>query len=196
MNIHVSIIEKVEDCVMKIEPKEFINNNCVYTIRSANEKDAETLSKIREQIDGETEYLDREKGEAFIDETGFIKIIKQDRKSRNNLFLVAEVNEQLVGFSRCEGNNLKRFSHKVEFGVCVLKKYWGFGIGKNLLNESILWADLNEIKKMTLNVIETNEKAIKIYKNAGFEVEGILKGDKILSDGKFYNTILMGRFKR
>lgn len=28
---------------------------------------------------------------------------------------------------------LKRFSHKVEFGVCVLKEYWGYGIGKNLL---------------------------------------------------------------
>ncbi|GAB2700938.1 hypothetical protein GCM10027018_20300 [Paenibacillus thermoaerophilus] len=48
---------------------------------------------------------------------------------------------------------------------------------------------------MTLNVLETNEKAIQLYKRFGFEVEGILKNDKVLSDGKYYNTIMMGRFK-
>ena len=85
-------------------------------------------------------------------------------------------------------------AHKVEFGVCVLQEYWGYGIGKNLLKKSIQWADSNDIKKITLNVLETNDKAIKLYEKYGFEVEGILTKDKILSDGKYYNTILMGRF--
>lgn len=90
---------------------------------------------------------------------------------------------------------MKRFSHKIEFGVCVLKEFWGYGIGKNLLKESISWADSNGIKKITLNVLETNEKAIKLYQKLGFEIEGILKKDKILSDGNYYNTMIMGRFK-
>jgi RimJ/RimL family protein N-acetyltransferase len=102
--------------------------------------------------------------------------------------------DSIVGFSRCEGNKLKRTSHKVEFGICVLKGYWGYGIGKNLLKETIDWADSNEIKKITLSVLETNDKAIKLYEKHGFEVEGILKKDKMLSDGNYYNTILMGRF--
>lgn len=152
------------------------------------------MADVRLQIDGETENLDREKGEAYIDETGFKKIIKNDTESINNLFLVAEVDKRIVGFSRCEGNRLKRTSHKVEFGICVLKEFWGYSIGKKLLKESVHWADSNGIKKITLNVIETNNKAIMLYKKYGFEVEGILKKDKILSDGKYYNTILMGRF--
>jgi RimJ/RimL family protein N-acetyltransferase len=147
------------------------------------------------EIDGESENLDREKGEAYIDEAGFKQIINNDTNSLNNLFLVAEVDGKLVGFSRCEGNNLKRTSHKVEFGVCVLKEFWGYGIGKNLLKESINWADTNGIKKINLSVIETNENAIKLYAQNGFEVEGILKIDKLLSDGNYYNTILMGRIK-
>jgi ribosomal protein S18 acetylase RimI-like enzyme len=159
-------------------------------------EDAKSLSEVRLQIDGETENLDREKGEAYIDESGFKQIIKDDTESSRNLFLVAEANEKIVGFSRCEGNKLKRFSHKVEFGVCVLKEYWGYGIGRNLLKESIDWADSNEIKKITLNVLETNDKAIKLYEKYGFEVEGILKKDIILSDGNYYNTVVMGRFKR
>ncbi|AEN88747.1 Acetyltransferase, GNAT family [Priestia megaterium WSH-002] len=50
------------------------------------------------------------------------------------------------------------------------------------------------MKKMTLNVLETNKKAIDLYTKFGFEVEGVLKNDKVLSDGKFYNTVVMGRF--
>lgn len=46
---------------------------------------------------------------------------------------------------------------------------------------------------MELNVIETNEKAISLYQKNGFAVEGVLKKDKRLSDGNFYNTIVMGR---
>lgn len=83
----------------------------------------------------------------------------------------------------------------MEFGVCVLKDFWGYGIGRNLLEKSISWADSNEIKKMTLNVLETNDRATKLYKSLGFEIEGVLKNDKILSDGKYHNTIVMGRFK-
>ncbi|MFC4409643.1 GNAT family N-acetyltransferase [Chungangia koreensis] len=166
-----------------------------YIIRSAEEKDAKELAAVRLQIDGETENLDRERGEGFIDEEGFKQRIQTDTEHPKNLFLVAEIDGRIVGFSRCEGTNLKRLSHKVEFGVCVLKDYWGLAIGKNLLEVSINWADSHDIRKMVLSVLETNEKAIKLYESYNFEVEGIVKKDKKLSDGKFYSTILMGRFK-
>ncbi|MFD1775035.1 GNAT family N-acetyltransferase [Paenibacillus rhizophilus] len=180
---------------MKIEEQKFKVNGLSYTVRSALVQDAKSLSEIRVQIDGETENLDRERGEGFIDAPGFEQIIKADTESRVNLFLVAEADGRLVGFSRCEGNTLKRFSHKVEFGICVLKDYWGFGIGKNLLMQSVSWADSNGISKIMLNgVLETNVKAIQLYKKFGFEVEGVLKNDKVLSDGKYYNTVVMGRF--
>ncbi|MFD0698092.1 GNAT family N-acetyltransferase [Paenibacillus sp. GCM10027628] len=133
---------------MIIDKQDFLVNGISYTIRSATEKDAKDLSALRLQIDGETENLDREKGEAFIDIPGFEQIIKTDTENRRNLFLVAVVDDRIVGYSRCEGNQLNRFAHKIEFGVGVL----------------------------------------------GFEIEGILKNDKILSDGKYYNTIIMGRF--
>ncbi|EEK78732.1 N-acetyltransferase [Bacillus cereus] len=178
---------------MLIKGQEFHINGLTYTIRSAVETDAEQLSEIRVQIDGETENMDREAREGFIDKIGFQKIIKADNEETKNLFLVAEVHNRIVGFSRCEGSNLKRLSHKIEFGVCVLKEFWGYGMGKSLLQQSIYWADENEIKKISLQVLETNEKAIQLYQKLGFEVEGILKNDKRLSDGKYYNTVVMGR---
>lgn len=179
---------------MIINKQEFNINGLNYTIRSAIDKDANDLSDLRVQIDGETENMDREKGEAFIDTAGFEQIIKTDTESLRNIFLVASVDKRIIGYSRCEGSDLKRSTHKVEFGVGVLKDYWGYGIGKNLLKESISWADSIGIKKMTLNVLETNEKAIRLYSKLGFVIEGKLKNDKILSDGKYYSTIIMGRF--
>lgn len=180
---------------MKITPKEFCINKLYYIIRSATENDAAMLSKVRLQIDGETENLDREKGESYIDEEGFRPLIQQDTENSNHLFLVCESEGNIIGFSRCEGNPLKRMNHKVEFGVCVLQDFWGFGIGTNLLKEAIHWADGTEIiKKITLNVLESNVKAINLYKKYGFEEEGLLKNDKLLSDGHYHNTVIMGRF--
>ncbi|WP_338781156.1 GNAT family N-acetyltransferase [Metabacillus sp. FJAT-52054] len=179
---------------MKNKNRTFKVKDLEYSIRSAVNSDARMLSKVRARIDGETENLDREEGEGFIDETGFERLIKTDTEMPSHLFLVAEVDGEIVGFSRCEGNQLKRSSHKAEFGVGVLKDFWGYGIGVNLLKESITWADSIGIKKMNLKVLETNDRAIKIYSRLGFETEGILKKDKLLSDGKFYSTILMGRW--
>lgn len=180
---------------MVVDSQEFHVNGLNYIIRSAVESDAKELSQLRFQIDGETENLDREKGEGFIDEPGFEELIHTDTVSSRNLFLVAAIDSRIVGFSRCEGIYLKRFSHKVEFGVAILKDFWGYGIGKKLLRESVAWADYNGIKKITLNVLETNDRAIELYKKFGFEIEGVLKQDKILSDGSYYDTIVMGRLK-
>ncbi|MBU8687169.1 GNAT family N-acetyltransferase [Priestia megaterium] len=165
-----------------------------YIIRPADIRDAEELSHLRFQLDGETENLDREPGEGYMDKSDFEALIQCDAESKRNIFLVAVVHNEIVGFSRCEGNELKRFAHKVEFGVCVAKECWGYGIGKELLQQSILWADDAGMKKMTLSVLETNKKAIDLYTKFGFEVEGVLKNDKVLSDGKFYSTVVMGRF--
>lgn len=179
---------------MRINNRYFEVKGLAYTIRSAVADDAEQLSAVRLQIDGETENMDRDRGEAFIDPAGFKEIIRTDTERPRNLFLVAEAKGRIVGFSRCEGTDLKRFSHKVEFGVCVLQAYWGYGIGNNLLKESLAWADRNGIRKVTLNVLETNEKAVALYKKLGFEIEGVLQKDKLLSNGLYYNTIMMGRW--
>lgn len=180
---------------MKITEDNFTVKEITYTIKSPTNRDAKALSDLRLQIDGETENLDRISGEGYIDATSFEEIIKIDNENERNLFLVATVNNQIIGYSRCLGNPLKRFNHNVELGLCVLKEFWSYQIGKNLLMQSIKWADNNHVKKINLRVTETNSRAIRLYQKFGFEIEGILKRDKLLSDGIYYNTIMMARFK-
>ncbi|UOQ86771.1 GNAT family N-acetyltransferase [Gracilibacillus salinarum] len=174
-----------------------LTNQPSFLIRTARETDAKELVQVRLQLDGETENMDRQKGEAYLDEAAFTQLIRDDCENARHLFLVAERNGIIAGFSRCEGNELKRMAHKVEFGVGILREYWGFGIGRQLLEQSIQWAgDHADIKKMQLSVLHTNDRAIALYKKLGFEVEGVLKKDKLLSDGKYYDTILMGKWLR
>lgn len=178
---------------MRIEAKEYEVHGLDYTIRSAAESDAAYLPELGVIIDGETEYLDREAGENLLSQADWSQMIKEDTAAPNHLFLVAAVDDIPIGFARCEGSSLRRLFHKVTFGVCVRKDYWRHRIGKNLLGQAIAWADKSGIKKMELKVLETNKKAILLYMDMGFKVEGVLRNDKLLSDGRFYDTIVMGR---
>ncbi|NQX43953.1 GNAT family N-acetyltransferase [Paenibacillus tritici] len=167
-----------------------------YIIRSAVAQDAEQLSALRLQVDGETENLDREQGEGWMGPAEFSALIAADTVSSRNLFLVADVQGRLAGFARCQGNELSRLAHQAEFGVGVLQEFWGYGMGRSLLAQAASWADAIGLEKLSLKVLETNDKAIKLYGRLGFEVEGVLRRDKRLADGQFYNTIVMGRLRR
>lgn len=179
-----------------IKNKEIEGKRLKWILRCPTEDDATQLSKLRVQIDGETENLDREPGEDLLAPEGFEKIINEDSLREKSLFLVAEVEGKIVGFSRCVGNELSRFQHKAEFGICIMKKYWGYGIGKVLLENILIWADTVALEKISLNVIQTNAKAIQLYKRYGFVEEGLLLKDRLHKDGNYYNTVVMGRLSK
>jgi RimJ/RimL family protein N-acetyltransferase len=56
-----------------------------------------------------------------------------------------------------------------------------------------MWADTVGIEKISLTVVQTNTKAIQLYKRYGFVEEGLLIKDRIHKDGNYYNTVIMGR---
>lgn len=178
---------------MIIESKRIESEKLPWILRCPTKHDAIELSKLRIKIDGETENLDREPGEGTLKPEDFEKIIYDDLVGEKTIFLVAEVGGKIIGFSRCVGNKLTRFRHKAEFGICVEKEYWGYGIGRVLLENILVWADASGIEKISLTALETNIKAINLYKNYGFVEEGLLVKDRIHKDGSYYNTLIMGR---
>jgi len=135
---------------MIIESKIIKGNSLTWILRCPTKYDAIELSKLRVKIDGETENLDRESGEGLLTPEDFEKLIHEDSIAKKNIFLVAEVEGEIAGFARLEGNKLSRFRHKAEFGICVLKKYWGYSIGKVLIENILMCADDVEIKKISL----------------------------------------------
>lgn len=179
---------------MTIESKKIEGKKLVWTLRCPTIEDAGELSELRVRIDGETEFLDREPGEDLLTPEDFVELILEDTTAARALFLVAEVEGKLVGFTRCICSKQKRFQHKAEFGICILQEYCGQGIGKIMLEQVLEWADSVSIQKISLSVVQTNVNAIQLYKKLGFVEEGLLVKDRIHRDGNYYNTVLMGRF--
>ncbi|MBC7327514.1 GNAT family N-acetyltransferase [bacterium] len=85
-------------------------------------------------------------------------------------FFVAIANSELVGFIACHSNWEDYREGKVceihEFAVS--QEWQGKGIGKALLEHALEYAQSKGLKKITLWVGEKNEKAIEMYKKAGF----------------------------
>lgn len=178
---------------MVIKNKKIVGNSLTWILRCPTKNDAIELSKLRIEIDGETENLDREPGEDLLAPEDFEKLIFEDGVAEKNIFLVAEVEGKIVGYTRCEGSKLSRFSHRAGFGICILKEYWGHGIGKVMIENILIYACAAGIKKISLTVVQTNTKAIQLYKKYGFLEEGLLINDRIHKDGNYYNTVIMGR---
>src|SRR5579864_3308386 len=85
---------------------------------------------------------------------------------------VAETNEKVVGMISLEvGKGRER--HIGDIAMAVHDMYQGQGIGKMLMLTVVDFADnwLNLVR-LELDVYADNERAIRLYKNFDFEIEG------------------------
>lgn len=178
---------------MRIDAGKIEGRKLEWIVRCPEVKDAVELAELRKKINMETENLDRESGEGVLTNSDFEKIITEDNLDKNSIFIVSEINGQIAGFARCIGFKLTRFRHKAEFGICLKKDYWGNGIGGKMLETVLENIGKTEIRKITLSVLEQNTNAINLYKKFGFVEEGLLINDRKHKDGKYYNTIVMGK---
>lgn len=178
---------------MEILAERISSNKIDWTLRCAKPEDAGVLSVLRVKLDGETPYFDREAGEDFLSEVDFEVIITSDLESPKDLFLVAEVQGEIVGYCRCIVNKLKRFNHQASFGIGILQNFCGNGIGKAMLEKCLLVSEEVGLEKVALSVMENNLSAIKLYETLGFVREGVLVKDKKVNN-IYYNTLLMARW--
>ena len=161
-------------------------------IRKASSSDAASLIEYLNIIGSESDFLTFGKGEFGRSIEDEEKFIESALKKENALFLIAEINGKVVGNLNFSGGTRKRTAHAGEFGVSVLKDYWGKGIGGELISYLIGWSrGAGLVRKINLKVRTDNERGISLYRKLGFSEEGTLKRD-FLIDGKFYDSLLMG----
>ncbi|KOA19418.1 spermidine N(1)-acetyltransferase [Clostridium homopropionicum DSM 5847] len=161
-------------------------------VREAIIGDAEELNKLLETVTTETEHFGYEPDEFNISVETQEHTINMYSMTDNAVLLVALLNDKIVGSLSFRAGGTNKLRHSGEFGVQVLKEYWGLGIGKKLIKHLIRWAKENKIiKKINLRVRIDNTSARHLYKKLGFKQEGILRKE-FMSNGKFYDLIYMG----
>lgn len=161
-------------------------------IRKAVKEDAAALIEYLYKIGGESDYLTFGEGELNIPLEREEAIIEDSLSSDNALFLVAVIEGKIVGNLNFHGGPRSRTKHTGEFGISVLKEYWGQSIATELLKYMIDWAKSSKlIRKINLRVRSDNIRAFRLYSKLGFKIEGLITRD-FLIDGVFYDSITMG----
>lgn len=162
------------------------------TIREAKPEDAgKLISYVTTLIEEPSSFLEMSKGEFTLTFDEEKKFIRECNESENSIFIVAEEKDAIIGNLICKGSNREKIKHVTSLGIAVKKEYRDRGIGTKLLKKAIDWAKGNEhVKRIELNVFETNKRAIHLYKKYGFVIEGKKKG-AIFMDGGYINEIIM-----
>ena len=170
-------------------------NNLSVLIRTSRPADAENLISINMQIVNERLYMLRLPEEALYTNEGEIKKIENYLDNEGSLYIVAEVDNKVVGYLDFQNGVFSRTQHSGSFSIYILKKWRQMGIGNLLIMTLIDWAENNPlIEKITLAVFSTNERAQSLYKKFGFTEEGRCPKDMKLEDGSYMDSVLMYKF--
>jgi len=166
------------------------NNEII--IQEAKKADAVALIEYVKKVADETDFL-------TFDSSEFNKTIEEEERiiethgiAKNQIFILAKLNDKIIGILNVESNRKKRLEHIGEFGVSVLKEFWNKGVGDCLVKYMINWAkETGVIRKLNLKVSVNNKSAIRLYTKNGFQIEGKISRDIKLND-IFQDTYQMG----
>ncbi|QDS32663.1 GNAT family N-acetyltransferase [Brevibacillus brevis] len=161
-------------------------------IRLAELADAEALVAFIHRVSGETDNLSFGSQEWTVTPDEQKENIKRCLEAHNQLCLIAEVDGRVVGNLTFRGGIRSRTQHVGEFGISVLKEFWGSGVGRLLLESLLEWAKRSKvIRKINLKVRSDNDSAIRLYKKLGFKEFGTLTREFMIED-TFYDCLYMG----
>jgi Acetyltransferases, including N-acetylases of ribosomal proteins len=160
-------------------------------IRKAKLEDANNLLSMLLALDKETKYMLLEPNERDNDVSRLQGMIHQSIDG-SNLLLVAEEEENVVGFLSAQRGMLKRIEHTAYIVVGIREIHRGKGIGTNFFSELNLWAKENLITRLELTVMCPNIVAKHLYEKNGFEIEGIKK-KAMLVDGEYVDEFYMAK---
>jgi RimJ/RimL family protein N-acetyltransferase len=161
-------------------------------IRNASSSDAKKLLEYVNTICCESDFLTFGQGEFIMSVEQEESFLDHVSKQNNALYILAEIDGTIIGSLNFSGGPRPRTAHTGEFGISVLKKYWGNGIGTALINYLIEWCrQTGIIRKINLIARSDNLSAIHLYRKLGFVEEGVLTRNMQIN-GKFYDGLYMG----
>ena len=107
-------------------------------------------------------------------------------------FAAVSAEGQIIGNLEIAAETRPQTRHVGNLGMSVLAPYRAAGLGTRLLETAITWARSTDLRRLQLEVIENNPRAIRLYERFGFEVEGRKPGG-IEVEGEYLDLIQMGR---
>ncbi|GAA0229352.1 GNAT family N-acetyltransferase [Metaclostridioides mangenotii] len=168
-----------------------LKNDTKVAIRDGKKEDAQAVIDFYNEVGGETPFLSFGKGEYKASLADTESGIESSKSSDNSVMLIAFVGDEIASIATIDSNQKAKGKHVGVLGIVVKEKYWGIGLGKELMIDLIEWCKGNGItKKITLVTNEENTKAIELYKKVGFGVDAILVKENFYG-GEYTNLVRM-----
>ena len=154
---------------MKYQKKIILKNGMECYLRNAAESDGPLVLENFNLTHAETDYLLTYPDENKFDAAQESQFLKKKADSENEIEMVAMVNGAVIGTAGIQAVGMKyKVRHRGEFGMSVLKEFWGLGIGRALMASCIECAKAAGYHQLELNVVAENVRALSMYEKAGF----------------------------
>lgn len=154
---------------MKYNQKIIMKNGKELYLRNGMASDADVVWENFNQTHAETDYLLSYPDESRFDREQEGQFLQSKTESEREIEIVAFVDGRVAGAAGIEAIGTQyKVKHRAEFGVNVLKEYWGLGIGRALMEACIQCAREAGYVQLELEVVADNERAVSMYKRAGF----------------------------
>lgn len=162
-----------KETTMKYEQKITMKNGKTALLRNGDAADGAAVLATFNQAHAETDYL-----LSYPDESSFTpqqesEFLAAKTASANEIEIIALVEGKVAGTAGIEaiGTNYK-VRHRAEFGINILKEYWGLGLGRALTEACIRCAKEAGYAQLELSVVAENANAIALYQKEGFAEYG------------------------
>lgn len=146
-----------------------LKNGSVALLRNGVESDGSVVFENFQQTHAETDYLLSYPDENNFDAEQEGQFLAQKTASSNEIEIIAFVDGKVAGTAGIDAIGTKyKVRHRAEFGISVLKEYWGLGIGRALTEACIQCAKEAGYAQLELSVVAENVRAIALYQKEGF----------------------------
>ena len=137
-------------------------------IRNGAASDGSTVLENFNLTHAETDYLLSYPDENHFDAKQESQYLEKKSTSPNEIELIAFVDGKVAGTAGIDAIGTYKVTHRAEFGISILKEYWGLGIGRALMEACIHCAKTAGYAQLELEVVAGNARAISMYQTAGF----------------------------
>ena len=161
-------------------------------LRNAESPDAEAFLDYFILCHSETDYLTTYPDETVQDLEKVAARLSAAAQSPSNIEILAVVDGKVAGSAGIGMvKDRDKTRHRADFGISVLKDFWGNGIGSALTEACIECAKEAGYLQLELEAVSENESALRLYRKYGFVEYGRNPKGFLTRAGKWQELVLM-----
>ena len=179
-------------------PKEFtLKNGQKVILRSPEKEDAEELINQVISVAESTDFLLSvpEDFNKYLEDMKKEEDLIEWSKTDRGYWLIGCVDNKIIANCSLRFMGHAKDQHRGSIGIAISEDYRGIGLGSIFFDEMIKLAKQTDgVEQIELDVIDKNEKALKLYESKGFIRTGTIPHQLKLKDGTYLDGITMTLF--